>query len=78
MVKFKNKSVYIVLEHATGTKDCKVHGVYTSRTIAENKLNSLISNIYLSIGGGYICILKKTPQGPDLLFRMEETNHGKK
>lgn len=52
--------VYIVLEHSKSKKDAFVHGVYSSRGIANNKVASLLT----SKTCGYVCVLKKTVQGP--------------
>lgn len=49
--------VFIVLE--LGKKESRVHGVYTSREIANNKRDKLKSK-------DYVCVLKKTIQGPTL------------
>ena len=62
--------VYIVLEHHHGKHDAVVHGVYTSRKIANFKVASLAMN---NPKHGYLCVLQKTTQGPKLEF----VNHNK-
>lgn len=67
-----NNYVYIVLEHETEYTSAKVHGVYTTRDIAENKRESLMRYAYLNGRMllkplGYLSVLKKPVQGPSLL-----------
>ncbi len=77
------KAVYIVLECAyevncrvgenldklTYTEDAKIHGVYTTRDIALAKMESLREKpAHLYDKRGYLCVLKKSIQGPQHQF----------
>jgi len=55
--------VFVVLEHAYEClKDAEVHGVYTTREIAEAKKDKLeVRSI------GYVSVLKKPLKGPSLV-----------
>ena len=55
--------VYVVLEHAKGRKDAIVHGVYSSRFIADCKAKSIQDD---DPKHGYTCVLQKTVEGPEL------------
>ena len=35
MALLKNGKVYVLLEHAEGNKDCRVHGIYAGQIAAE-------------------------------------------
>ncbi len=64
----KGTSVFIVLEHSWidkntrphTTHDAVVHGVYSTRAIANNKILKLYKT---STSFGYFCVLKKTIEG---------------
>ena len=58
-IALKHRYVFIVLE--LGKKDACIHGVYTTRKIANDKRDKLSRK-----QGGYLCVLKKTIQGPVL------------
>ncbi len=49
--------VYIVLELS---EDAKIHGVYSTREIAEN----VAFKCQFKPGSGYVCVLKKRVKGP--------------
>lgn len=56
--------VYVVVEHARGDLDAKVHGIYSTKESAEGKYNSLQHNPPSTAWArGYICILKKPVEG---------------
>lgn len=56
---YSHPYVYVVLEHAFGTYDCKIHGVYTTKSSAEGKKQK----VKKKGANGYVAILKKPIEG---------------
>ena len=54
--------VYVVLEHATDCTDAVLHGVYTTREIAERVAEAIKQKKMFTCG--YVCVLKKKIKGP--------------
>ena len=60
-VSLEHKYIFIVLECHKHKKHEKIHGVYTSREIAENKAAKIAKK---NPDHGYLAILKKPIEGP--------------
>jgi hypothetical protein len=60
-----NSYIYVVLEHASQTQDAILHGVYTTREAAQNKVLKVrwLNKQRHPDTGGYLCILKKPIKG---------------
>lgn len=57
---YEHPYVYVVLEHATGVIDAKLHGVYTTKQSAEGCKAKLEKK---NKSKGYVSILKKPIDG---------------
>jgi hypothetical protein len=57
---YEHPYVFVVLEHATGVVDAKLHGVYTTRQSAVGCKAKLEKK---GVAKGYVCIRKKHIDG---------------
>ncbi len=63
----KKPYIFVVLEHNTPDGDARVHGIYTTREIADRKVYTLHKRRLQQLStSGYFSILKKPIQGPKL------------
>ncbi len=60
MIILEDNAVYAVLEYHKGKQDEYLHGVYTTREIADN----VAQKLWQRKSGGYVCVLKQRIQGP--------------
>ena len=63
MIILDEKHVYVVLE-CHGEHDEKIHGVFTTREIADKVAEKIRSKT----GRGYVCVLKQKVKGPSWNF----------
>ncbi len=72
MIILDDNVVYAVLEYHKGKRDERLHGVYTTRKIADN----VAAKINLKASRGYVCVLKQKIQGPAVKLRFRRIKNG--